>query len=80
MTHEELRARIRDLIAAGDLPDEPPVVVNAGDGFSRFKHGAPCLICGEPGAMVAYFWVGGRDVHLHAACDAVWKQELERKV
>ena len=63
MTHEELRARIRDLIAAGDLPDEPPVVVNAGDGFSRFKRGAPCLICGEPNPTTAYFWVGGRVAH-----------------
>jgi len=33
------------------------------------------LICGEPNAMVAYFWVGGRVAHLHAACDAAWKLE-----
>ena len=29
MTNAELRARIRDLIASGNLPDEQPVVQNA---------------------------------------------------
>ena len=29
MTNDELRVRVRELIAAGDLPEEPPVVVNS---------------------------------------------------
>jgi len=44
----ESRIRTRELMASGDLPDEP-----------------------EP----RYFWTGGRVAHLHAACDALWKQE-----
>ena len=79
MTHEQLRARVRELIASDDLPNEPPVVQNAGPGFGNFKSGSPCLICGEPDAMVGYFWTGGRVAYLHAACDAVWMQERERQ-
>jgi hypothetical protein len=79
MTHEQLRARVRELIASDDPPNEPPVVQNAGPGFGNFKSGSPCLICGEPDAMVGYFWTGGRVAYLHAACDTVWMQERERQ-
>src|SRR5262244_4272283 len=41
--------------------------------------GAPCLICGQPGATTAYFWTGGRDTHLYAAFDALWEQERGSK-
>ena len=78
MTDAQLRARIRELIASDDLPSEQPVIQNAGPGFGNFKRGWPCLICGEPDAMVADFWVGGRVAYLHAACDAVWMQEREK--
>ena len=48
MTDAELRPRIRELVASGDLPDEPPMVHSAGDGFPMFRGpDAPCLICGE---------------------------------
>src|SRR5262249_2494771 len=73
MTNAELRARIRNLVASGDLADVPtrmPVPGAASSGVAR-----PCVICGEADATAAYFWKGGRDAHLHAACDAVWKQE-----
>ena len=59
MTDAELRARVRELIASGDLPSEQPIVQNSGPGFGSFKRGSSCLICGEPGTMVAYFWTGG---------------------
>ena len=75
MTTEQLRARVRELAASGDLPSEQPVIKNAGPGFDSFKHGSSCVICGDPDALVAYFWTGGRVAHLHAAGDAVWKQE-----
>jgi len=78
MTNEQLRARVRELIASDDLPNEPPVVQNAGPGFGSLKRGSPCLICGEADALVGYFWTGGRVAYLHAACDALWKQERER--
>src|SRR5262249_33506132 len=73
MTNEQLRARVRELIASGDLPKEAAVVQRAGPVFGRFKRA--CLICGEPDAKVAYFWTDGRVTYLHAACDAVWMQE-----
>src|SRR5215472_16938361 len=80
MTNEQIRARVRELIASDDLPNEPPVVQNAGPGLGNFKRGSRCLICGEPDAMVGYFWVGGRVAYLHAACDAVWMRKLPRQV
>ena len=79
MTNEQLRARIRELIASDDLPSEQPVVQNAGPAFGSFKRGSPCLVCGEPDAMVGYFWTGGRVANLHAACDALWKQERSQE-
>jgi hypothetical protein len=69
LTDVELRSRIRDLVASGALPSEQPVIHRAGE-VSRL----PCLICDEPETTVAYFWTAGRVVHLHAACDGVWKQ------
>jgi hypothetical protein len=38
-------------------------------------HQAPCTICGEPGPQVQYFYIAGRVVSVHAACDALWKLE-----
>ena len=29
--------------------------------------------------MVGYFWTGGRVANLHAACDALWKQERSQE-
>jgi len=43
------------------------------------KRRSPCSICGEPDAMVGYFWTGGRVAYLHAACDTVCMQERERQ-
>jgi len=82
MTSAQLRVRIRDLIAAGELPCAPPVIQSSGEGewrrasarcISRIE---TCTLCGEPGPTVPYFWTGGRVVNLHAACDALWRQEL----
>jgi hypothetical protein len=79
MTDAQLRARVRDLIAAGELPNEPPVIHSSGDGGwrpaspRRTARVETCAICGEPGPTVAYFWTGGLGVSLHAACDALWK-------
>jgi hypothetical protein len=76
LTDVELRTRVRELIASGDLPREPPVIHRAGEVFwGVSSQGLPCLICGEPVPTVAYSWTGGRVAHLHAMYDAVWKQE-----
>src|SRR5262245_48846519 len=74
VSHEELQARIRALIASGDLPNERPQVHEVSERLAGFrsKHRPTCLICGEPDAILAYFWIGGRVAYLHAACDALW--------
>ncbi len=79
----QLRARVRELIAAGELPNEPPMIQSSGKNGWRPELGRrtsrieTCAICGEPGPTVAYFWRGGRCVSLHAACDALWKLERD---
>jgi hypothetical protein len=85
MNTDELHAKIRQLIASGVLPKEPAPITRPGPtstpGTKRSKtlvggpHQEPCSICGEPGPQVQYFYIAGRVVSVHAACDAVWKQE-----
>jgi len=76
LTRAQLRAKIRDLVALGDLPNERPQLHQAGAGPLRLvPQSDVCLICGEPGPNVTYVWSGGRVANLHAACDALWKQE-----
>jgi len=83
MSDAQLRATVRNLMASGDLPSEPPVTQSSGDGGwrpvspRRTSRLDTCAICGESGLTVAYFWTGGRGVSLHVACDALWKQERE---
>ena len=55
LTDVELRTRVRELIASGDLPREPPVIHRAGAVFWKVSsQGLPRLICGEPVPTVAY--------------------------
>jgi len=82
MTVAELRAKIRALMASGDLPSEAPSIERCGgDESARFAlqdpAKEPCTICGEPRMSVALFFTGGLMVRLHAACEAVWKQERQ---
>jgi hypothetical protein len=81
VTELDLRAKIRELITSGVLPADPPPIQRAaptstpGNARSRILVGGPlhepCTICGEPGPQVQYFYIGGRDVSVHAACDAL---------
>lgn len=82
--HHELRARIRHLIGSGDLPTISPLAsgtLSAPAGIRRISIERslpdPCLICGEANPTVAYTYGNGRLVVLHAACDALWRQERE---
>jgi hypothetical protein len=78
MTDAQLRARVRDLMALGDLPNERPRVHQVGYGPPEIAPRSDvCLICGEPDPTVTYIWSGHRAANLHAACDALWKQERE---
>jgi len=78
LTDAQLRAKIRDLMTLGDLPNERPRVRQVGYVPPAIApRSAVCLICGEPGPIVTYVWSGGRAANLHAACDAIWKLERE---
>jgi ribosomal protein S14 len=84
VTPADLRAKIRELIASGVLPKEPPPITREAPAPmpnkspTRTRIGslhARCTICGEPGPHVRYFYIAGRVVSVHAACDALWKEE-----
>ena len=79
MTPDLLRARIRALMAAGDLPKEPASIERRGGESVRFAlqdpAKEPCAICGEPRTNVALFFTGGLMVRLRAACDTLCQQE-----
>ena len=84
MDHHELRARIRRLIASGDLPTISPLAsgtLSTPAGIRRISIDRslpdPCVICGEANPTVAYTYAKGGLVFLHAACDALWRQERE---
>ena len=83
MSEDALRARIRELMASGELPSIPPQPETIIRGRSlrvvRTIVGRatrePCLICGKPDPMLSYTFTDRRVIHLHGACDALWQQE-----
>jgi hypothetical protein len=68
-----LRAKIREPIVSGVLPKEPPVIHRVGEAGIRRQD--KCAICAETDPTITYFWTGGVMLCVHAACDALWKQE-----
>ena len=83
MDHSELRARIRQLMASGDLPaplgdkrhpGQAVRVTRTVIGRSTLE---PCLICGEAAPMIFYTYANRKIVRLHAACDALWHLERD---
>ena len=89
MSQSELRAKIRELMASGVLPDDPPPMERPapsstmGNRRARILVGGtlhePCTICGEPGPQVQHFYLAGQVVSVHAACDALWQLERARR-
>jgi len=85
MTDAQLRAKIRELMAAGVLPSAPaPIqrpVPPAPTGPKPHMFVAdslldqPCTICGELAPRAQLFYAGGIAVRVHAACHALWQQE-----
>ena len=74
----ELRAKLRTLMASGDLPSEPPVISGTGDvGAVKYPLPLACSVCGERDPQITLFYVGGRVVRLHASCEALWMQERQ---
>jgi hypothetical protein len=76
-------ARIRELMASGELPPQPPQAEKVIRGRSlRVARTIvcratrePCLICGEPDPMLSSTFTDGRVIHLHGACEALWRPE-----
>ena len=83
MSEAALRVRIRELMASGGLPPQPPqaekVIRGRSLRLTRTIVGRatrePCLICGEPDPMLSYTFTDGRVIHLHGACEALWQEE-----
>jgi hypothetical protein len=83
MSTVDLRAKIRQLMASGDLPRGSPLAETTVPGqtirVTRIvlgqSHTGACLICGEADPTLAYTYSDQRVVYLHTACDAVWEQE-----
>ena len=76
MNESDIRDRIRSLMASGELPPHPFA------GLANMERGhqavldEPCAICQENGPQVSYTYGDGKSVRLHAACDALWRDEL----
>ena len=75
-----LRARIREAMNTGALPDSPPERMWGGPGS-----GASCAVCGNPVdkeevefelQYAAGGGAGAANYHVHARCFAVWELEL----
>jgi hypothetical protein len=85
MSGADLRAKIRELMASGVLPKEPPPIVGPaswstpGNKQARILIGwklqGRCTICDEPDPQIQYSCRGGQVVSVHAACDTLWQLE-----
>jgi hypothetical protein len=70
-------------MASGELPPGPSLADKILPGqavpVTRVVIGRPtpdpCLICGEADPTVSYWYVKGKVLRIHAACDALWRQE-----
>jgi hypothetical protein len=72
-----LRRRIRDKIATGQLPRQPPAKVWAGTPTRRTC--AACdLVIEDPDIEVEVEIVPGETLYLHRRCHEVWSEERAR--
>jgi len=87
ITDAQLRAKIRELMAAGVLPSEPAPIQRpvppapTGPKPHMFVRDSlldqACTICGQLAPQFQFFYVGGVVVQVHAACGALWRRERE---
>ena len=82
MNHEELRARIRKVIASGELPPVPnAALAGRAARTTRIVIGRslpePCSICDRAAPTVFYIYSDQSVVRVHAACEALWCEEGE---
>jgi hypothetical protein len=75
MDEQAIRANIRALMASGTLPRDPHTRL-ASIRIGAALASEQCTACQEAGPHVSYTFHDGRAaVHLHAACDALWREE-----
>ena len=55
----DLRARIRELMASGVLPKDPPVIQRSGRDSAWAAQQQTYAICAKADPVVTYFWPGG---------------------
>ncbi len=86
MNEAELRERMRELLASGQMPRELPTAVRVEGGEqvseARIQVGVQpaehCFLCGEAGPEVSYTYPYGRVIRLHARCNVIWHEERAR--
>ncbi len=86
MNETELRERMRELLASGQMPRELPTAVRlegrAPVSEPRIQVGVQpaehCFLCGEAGTEVSYTYPDGRVIRLHARCNVIWHEERAR--
>ena len=86
MNEREIRERIRELMAAGELPPalvDSSLVSESGRGVPAEVHVETaevetCAICGQPGPELSYYYPGSRILRFHAYCDLLWQEERAR--
>ena len=74
MDEQAIRANIRALVASGTLPTDP-YARSASVGIGPALPNELCVACREAGPHVSYTFRDGKAVHLHAVCDALWREE-----
>ena len=75
MDEQARRTTIRALMASGALPTDPYASVASVEMRHRALPDERCIVCQEAGPHVSYTFREGNVVTLHAACDALWREE-----
>lgn len=86
MNEREIRAKIRELIRAGVLPQvmsDGSLVDEAGCAVAAEVHvgtneRASCAICEGAGPEISYAYPGRTILRFHTYCDVLWQEERAR--
>ena len=75
MDEQNLRTRIRALMASGALPTDTHASVASIEMQYRALPDERCVVCQEVAPHILYTFREGKLVRLHTACDALWREE-----
>ena len=86
MNEREIRAKIRELMTAGVLPQVMPdgsLVDEAGCAVAAEVHvgrigRASCAICGGAEPEISYAYPARKILRFHTYCDVLWQEERAR--